>query len=51
MDLADVFRYMATFIKISNHLALILPGMLPVLRRFGVLLNLLAAEKDSKDQV
>jgi len=31
MDLADIFRYMATFIKISNHLALILPGTHPVI--------------------
>ncbi|KAF9649557.1 hypothetical protein BDM02DRAFT_3229957 [Thelephora ganbajun] len=29
MDLADFFRYMATFIKISNHLALVLPGTYP----------------------
>lgn len=32
MDLADIFRYMATFIKISNHLALILPGACPTIR-------------------
>jgi hypothetical protein len=36
MDLADVFRYMATFIKISNHLALILPGTYSITPLFGV---------------
>lgn len=36
MDLTDVFRYMAAFIKISNHLALILPGTHPVFRFVGV---------------
>ncbi|KAF9784664.1 P-loop containing nucleoside triphosphate hydrolase protein [Thelephora terrestris] len=33
MDLADIFRYMATFIKVSNHLALILPGTYPIRQR------------------
>ena len=36
MDLADVFRYMATFIKTSNHLALILPCTYPIIHLVDV---------------
>lgn len=38
-DLTDIFRYMATFIKISNHLALILPGTHRVTRLIRMLLT------------